>query len=255
LILLLVFIFLVGAVLGSFLNVVIYRLPINKSVVTPRSSCIKCGYQIKWFENIPILSYIFLRGRCSNCKTNLSLRYPLIEALIGTIAILLFPQNLSDQALIHFFFLFFVAYIFVGLFIIDIEHHLLPDKLNLYLLALIAPYSILNFGYVDPIIGGLIGFGGTYGITYLFYKIKGQIGLGGGDIKLFGILGLYLGPQGIVQLIFLSSLLGSVLGIILISLKKLPKDKPFAFGPYILIVAALQIFFPEFFAKINFYNF
>jgi leader peptidase (prepilin peptidase)/N-methyltransferase len=252
---LLIFTFIFGAILGSFLNVVVHRVPLGKSVVTPRSSCIKCGHMIKWYENIPIISYLLLKGKCSSCGVKISIRYPILELFIGLIAILLFPSNLSNAAIIEALFLFFVAYIFIALFLIDIEHHLLPDKLNLYLFALIAPYSIVKFGYIDPIIGGLIGFGGTYGITYFFYKIKGQIGLGGGDIKLFGILGLYLGPQGIVQLIFLSSLLGSVLGVILISLKKMPKDKPFAFGPYILIVASLQIFFPEFFAKINFYNF
>jgi leader peptidase (prepilin peptidase)/N-methyltransferase len=247
--------FIVGLLFGSFLNVVILRVPKGKSVVAPRSSCMKCGHLIKWYENIPVFSYLFLKGKCSSCKTPIGIRYPLIELLVGIIAVLLFPSNLSDTSMIDFVVFFAIACIFLALFVIDIEHHLLPDKLNIYLFAILAPYSINKFGFIDPLIGGLIGFGGTFGITYLFYKIKGQIGLGGGDIKLFGILGLYLGPEGIVQLIFLSSLCGSIFGIILIAFKKLPKDKPFAFGPYILIVSAIQIFFPGIFQQINFYNF
>lgn len=252
--LLLIWVFFYGLLIGSFLNVVIYRLPRDKSVVRPRSSCIKCGHQIKWYENIPVFSYIFLKGKCSNCKTSISIKYPLIELLIGCFAVLLFPHYLTIESLAQYLCLFFIACIFVALFFIDIEFHLLPDKLNLYLLVVVLSYALMTQDYIDIALGFLIGFGGTYFITYLFYKIKGQIGLGGGDIKLFGILGLLLGPQGIVQLIFYSAFLGSIVGITLIATGKLNKNKPLAFGPYILIVAAFQIFFPALFESVNIYN-
>jgi len=247
--------FLFGALIGSFLNVVIHRLPLNQSVVRPRSNCPKCKNTIKWYQNIPILSYLFLRGKCSNCKVKISLRYPLVELFTGCVSFLLFPDDISYESLGIYFFYFFVFCIFLSHFLIDIEHHLLPDKLNIYLLFLILPMSIMNNGITETMIGGLVGFGGPFLITYLFYKLRGQIGLGGGDIKLFGILGLFLGAQGVIQLIFMSSFLGAIIGIFLIAINKLDKTKPLAFGPYIIVVAAIQIYFPEIFEKYNIYNF
>lgn len=253
---LLLWVFFYGLLIGSFLNVVILRIPKGQSVVKPRSSCPSCGYQIKWYENIPLFSYfLLLRGKCSNCKSKISIRYPLIELLVGCIAVLLFPQVLDDQTIVVFMFRFFIAAIFIAHFIIDIEHQILPDVLNIYLLLLIIGYSFMVNDLVTMILGGVIGFGGTYFITYLFYKIKGQIGLGGGDIKLFGILGLLLGPEGVVQLIFYSAFLGSIIGITLIAAGKMNKNKPLAFGPYILFVATVQIFFPRFFEMVNIYKF
>tara|TARA_B100001971_G_scaffold213155_1_gene245497 strand:- start:86639 stop:87067 length:429 start_codon:yes stop_codon:yes gene_type:complete len=140
------------------------------------------------------------------------------------------------------------------MFLIDVEFHLLPDKLNLALLIIILPYAFLTTSIANMALGFLIGFGGTYLITYLFYKLRGQIGLGGGDIKLFGVLGILLGPEGILQCIFFSALVGSVIGIILIASGKMNKNKPLAFGPYIIIVATVQIYFPKYFELINIYN-
>jgi leader peptidase (prepilin peptidase)/N-methyltransferase len=148
-------------------------------------------------------------------------------------------------------FYFSIAASFLAHFIIDIEHQLLPDKINLYLLAVILPYAIMNLAPAYWLVGGALGFFSTYGITYLFYKLRGQIGLGGGDIKLFGILGLLLGPLGIMNNIFMSCMLGSVIGIGLIAIKKLDRNTPFAFGPFILVVATVQIFFPKLFELIN----
>jgi leader peptidase (prepilin peptidase)/N-methyltransferase len=119
------------------------------------------------------------------------------------------------------------------------------DQLNIYLLVLILPFSVVNFYWMHWLLGGVLGFGVPLLVTWLFYKIRGQVGLGGGDIKLFGILGLLLGPTGVFFTIFLSCMVGAILGLTLIALKKLAKDKPMAFGPAILIVAAFQIFFPE----------
>jgi leader peptidase (prepilin peptidase)/N-methyltransferase len=144
-----------------------------------------------------------------------------------------------------YFFHFGVACIFICHFFIDLDHQLLLDKLNLYLLALILPFVLITYQWYFWVVGGLLGFGIPLIVTWLFYKLRGQIGMGGGDIKLFGIIGLYLGPTGVFFTIFLSCLVGAVLGSILILVKALDKNRPIAFGPFIILVASFQIFFPE----------
>lgn len=237
--------FIFGTLIGSFLNVLILRLPVGQDFVRTRSACPKCKTQLKWFHNIPIFSFLFLRGRCSFCVGKISWRYPLIELLTGIVSFWLFPEDLSLASLSHFFFFFSVACVFICHFMIDLDHQLLLDSLNIYLLVLFLIHALFQSPLDFWLIGGGIGFGVPLLVTWLFYKIRGQVGLGGGDIKLFGILGLFLGPFGIVFNIFLSCLLGAVLGLGLIFLKRLTRDKPMAFGPSILIVAAFQIFFPE----------
>lgn len=253
-----IFIFIFGLLIGSFLNVVILRLPKDQCIVHPRSSCPSCGHKICWFENIPVLSYFFLlRGKCSSCNSKISLRYPLIELLVGFFAIFLFPKELeliNPISIYEFTVYFSIACVFLAHFIIDIEHHLLLDKLNIFLIITILPYVIMNYSLFHWMWGGVFGFCSTYFVTWIFYKWKGQIGLGGGDIKLFGILGMLFGVEGILHTIFLSSFLGSIIGVILISFKKMNKSSHLAFGPYILVVAALQLFFPHIFKMVNFFN-
>lgn len=245
-----IFIFIFGLLIGSFLNVVILRLPLKEDLVFERSHCPRCKSQLKWFHNIPVLSFLFLRGKCAFCHERISWRYPLIELLTGLIAFWLFPTDVNLQTLGMFSFYFFIACILLCHFFIDLDHQLLLDSLNLYLGVSILAFVILQFHWSYWLIGGALGFLGTLGVTWLFYKIRGQIGLGGGDIKLFGILGMYLGPTGIMMNIFLSCLLGASVGIILIALGKMNKDKPLAFGPAIILVAAFQIYFPDYYSKL-----
>lgn len=235
-----------GMLIGSFLNVVILRLPKKLNLVSKRSACPVCGTQLKWYHNIPVISFLALRGKCGFCGTRISWQYPLIEIFTGLVAYWLMPSSFDQQSMIQFIFYFTIACIFICHFMIDLEHHLLLDSLNLYLLALFLSYVIFYYHWEYWIIGGAIGFGAPLLVTWLFYKLRGQIGLGGGDIKLFGILGIFLGPIGVMFTIFLSCFVGALVGITLISLGKMTKDKPMAFGPSILIVAAFQIFFPEY---------
>lgn len=228
------------------MNVVILRLPVKKNLVTKRSACPKCGNQLKWYHNIPLFSFIFLRGKCAFCGAKISIRYPLIELLVGLISFWLMPESLSFEAMANYLFYFSIACIFICHFIIDLEHHLLLDSLNLYLLAIFLSFSVVYFSWEYWLIGAAIGFGAPLLVTWLFYKIRGQVGLGGGDIKLYGVLGVLLGPIGVIFTIFLSCLVGAIFGGILIGLNKMSKDKPMAFGPAILLVAAFQIFFPEY---------
>jgi leader peptidase (prepilin peptidase)/N-methyltransferase len=237
--------FIFGSLIGSFLNVVIYRLPLEKNLSTQRSACPKCNTQLRWFHNIPILSYIFLKGKCEFCGVKISWRYPLVELMTGLICYWLFPEEINSFTMGLFLFYFIVACIFICHFFIDLDHHLLLDSLNLYLLAIILAYCLIMSHWQVWLIGGAIGLGVPLLVTWLFYKIRGQVGLGGGDIKLFGILGIFLGPTGIMLNIFLSCFVGALIGLVLIATKKMTKEKPMAFGPAILIVATLQIFFPK----------
>lgn len=249
-----IFVFIFGALIGSFMNVVIHRVPLGKSVVKPRSACPKCGHQIRWFENIPILSYLFLRGKCSNCETKISIRYPIVEFIIGMISLNLFPEFITETSILTYFYYFSVACILFCHLLIDIEHKLLPDKINIYFLVITLPYVIFNRSLDFWLIGGIVGFFLPLLVTWSFYKLRGKIGLGGGDIKLFGILGLILGPVGILQNIFMSCVFGSIIGVALILSKRMNKNTALAFGPYIIVVAYLQIFYPSIFEYINLFS-
>jgi prepilin signal peptidase PulO-like enzyme (type II secretory pathway) len=240
-----IYAFIFGCVIGSFLNVVILRLPTQKDLIYARSACPTCGTQLKWYHNIPVLSFVFLRGKCAFCSIRISWRYPLIEILTGLVSFWLFPKNLTTENLALYFYFLSIACVFICHFFIDLDHKLLLDKLNIYLLILILPFSVFNYHWFHWLLGGVFGFGVPLLVTWLFYKIRGQVGLGGGDIKLFGILGLLFGPMGIFFTIFLSCLVGAVIGLLLIATKKSTKENPLPFGPSILIVASLQIFFPD----------
>jgi prepilin signal peptidase PulO-like enzyme (type II secretory pathway) len=243
--------FVFGLLIGSFLNVVILRLPRKEDLVFKPSACPKCGNRLRWYHNVPLLSFIALRGKCSFCGTRISWRYPLIELFTGLVAIWLMPDQFTAYHLSEFLFYFTVASIFICHFVIDIEHHLLLDVLNLYLLAIFLAYAVFHFHWIHWVSGAVFGFGAPLLVTWLFYKLRGQVGLGGGDIKLYGILGIYLGATGVFLNIFLSCFIGAVFGLSLIALKKMTKDKPMAFGPSILLVAAFQIFFPEYALEIQ----
>lgn len=238
--------FIFGCLVGSFLNVVILRLPAGKDLVYDRSGCPQCKAQLRWYHNIPLVSFLVLRGKCAFCQQLISWRYPLIELLTGLIAFWLLPSSLDPYSMGIFAFRFLVACIFICHFFIDLDHHLLLDSLNLYLLAIVLAFSLFHFHWSHALIGGFIGFGAPLLVTWLFYKFRGQVGLGGGDIKLYGILGVLLGPAGVVFTIFLSCFVGALIGIVLISMKLSTKDKPMAFGPAIILVAAFQIYFPQY---------
>lgn len=243
--------FIFGSMIGSFLNVLIYRLPKNENIVFPRSACPHCKNAIPWYLNFPILSFLFLRGKCFYCKAKISALYPLIELMTGVACIFFIPAQLSNNAFLTSILYFSIFCIFLVHFVIDIKHQILPDGLNIALALIFMVLTLLNNSWQDwhhwPL-GGLIGFGFPYLITWLFYVVRGQIGLGGGDIKLFGCLGLYLGPMGIIYNIFLSCVLGSIIGVSLIVFKIIDRKSPIPFGPFILLTASFQIFFPKYFS-------
>jgi leader peptidase (prepilin peptidase) / N-methyltransferase len=190
--------------IGSFLNVLILRIPCGENFVSERSKCTSCGTLIKWYENIPILSYLFLLGKCSKCKAKISLQYPLVEIFIGLVSVFLMPKYFTIEVLGSYLFFFSIFCALFVHFIIDIRHKILPDGINIYLALLFLIYSSINYNYKFWLIGGLIGFLFPLAVTYAFYLLKNKVGLGGGDIKLYGALGIILGPAGILYNIFFS---------------------------------------------------
>jgi prepilin signal peptidase PulO-like enzyme (type II secretory pathway) len=239
-----------GLLIGSFLNALIYRLPLGINIAIPRSSCPNCKHVICWYENIPVLSYLALRGKCSNCHTKISWQYPLIEIITGVFAYLIAPKSMEPSELFYFVFFLGVFSAFLVHFIVDLKHQILPDSINIYLGILFFVVSLITKPWTHWALGFALGLGFPLAVSWIFYLIKGQIGLGGGDIKLYGVLGLYLGPIAVMQNIFLSCFLGAIIGIILLSLKIIKRENPIPFGPFILIVASAQILTPNLFNQL-----
>jgi len=247
------FIFIFGITIGSFLNALIYRIPREINIAFPRSSCPSCKKVILWYENIPILSYLFLKGRCSGCQSGISIRYPLVELSVGIFATLWFPREISWFAFAIFLLQLSIFCSFLVHFFIDLDFQILPDSINMYLALVLFIRGVYEKGLIFSVSGGLIGFIFPFTVSYLFLKIRKVEGLGGGDIKLWGALGLFLGPLGIAVNIFLSCLLGSITALLLIGLKKMDKDTPLPFGPFIIVVSFLQMFIPSLVAPIMSY--
>lgn len=231
-----------GAIVGSFLNALIYRLPRGINIAFPRSSCPSCHKVISWYENIPVISWLFLKAKCSGCGVRISWEYPAIEILCAIFAAAIAPKELNPDSLINFLFFFSIFSAFVVHFIVDVKHQVLPDSINIYLALLFLMISIFTSPWTHWLIGGVLGLGFPLLVSWVFYLLKGQVGLGGGDIKLYGALGIYLGPIGVMQNIFLSCFLGAIVGIALIASKVIKRENPIPFGPFIIIVAGFQIF-------------
>jgi leader peptidase (prepilin peptidase)/N-methyltransferase len=248
----------VGLTVGSFLNVVIYRVPamIEReerayctsllsgddeapalepfNLAIPGSRCPHCGHAIRPWENIPVLSYIALRGRCSACKRRISVRYPIIEATSAALALLLGTMLGAGGTLLA---ALVFTWALLALTMIDIDTMLLPDNITLPLLWL--GLFVNLFGTFAPlrdaVIGAIAGYGVLWSVFWLFKLATGKEGMGYGDFKLLGALGAWLGWQALPMIILLSSLVGAVLGIIVMYLEKRGRDIPMPFGPYLAI--------------------
>ncbi len=236
------YIFFVGMCIGSFLNVCIYRLPSGKSIVRPASACPDCGTAIHWYDNIPLISYVILRGRCRGCKTPISIRYPIVELLCGLFAMacwMHFDRSLS--ALIYFI---FVAALLVITFI-DIDHRIIPDIISLpgIPLGFLASFILPQLKWSDSLIGILAGGGSLLAIAWGYQLVTGKDGMGGGDIKLLAMIGAFLGWEGVLFTIMASSLIGTVVGIILMVRTRKGIKMALPFGPFLAIGAIIYLFF------------
>ncbi len=228
-----------GAVFGSFFNVCISRIPNKKSVVFPDSSCPTCNTKIKPHHNIPIISYILLKGKCAYCGTKINIHYFLVELLTPVLLILLFANQNAEISLV---FLKYVIFISFGLiiFFIDLNHYIIPDKLSLPLIVIGLLFSLLpntDIGWMSAGIGALSGFLVFLFTAFFFQKVTGKDSLGGGDIKLIAAIGAFLGVWGTLFTILFSSLIA--LAILLII--KHDRKEPFPFGPFLIAGAFVYI--------------
>lgn len=232
-----------GAIVGSFLNVVILRLPQpDASIVFPASHCPKCLSQLAWYENIPVASYLFLKGRCRHCRANISVQYPLVEIMTALLAAAVASRfGLSPTAAGLFL---FSAALMVVIFI-DIQHQIIPDVISLPGILIGFAFSFVNAitTWQDSLIGLLTGGGILYTIALLYYLIRKQDGMGGGDIKLLAMIGSFLGWQSLPFVIFASSVSGSLIGILAIIVQKKDSATRIPFGPFLSLAALLYMFY------------
>lgn len=243
-------VFILGAIIGSFLNVCIYRVPKNESIVSPPSRCTSCGRPVRAYDNIPILSYIFLRGKCRDCKAGLSLRYPLIEFLNAVLYVLALRRfGIASPWILAAYFVFVSALIVI--FFIDLDHQIIPNSITIpgIPIAIILGSTILP----DPFTGhqllgprnSLIGFAAGGGFFYLVAVLGKAVfkkdAMGGGDIKMMAMVGGFLGWKGVILTTFMGSLSGSVVGISLILLKGREWGSRIPFGPYLAAGALISL--------------
>ncbi len=240
---------LLGLCLGSFANVCIVRLPADESIVRPPSHCPNCGHELSWWENIPILSYIFLMGRCRGCSTSISPIYPIVEALCLFLS--LFTWWKFGNPLEYFLYFLLLIMPLVVISLIDLEHRIIPNEISIPLIPVGLIVNVVlsasyGWGYksgaIDSILGILVGGGSLLLVAFGYEKLKKQEGLGGGDIKLIAGLGAFFGWRAVIFILFASSVIGSVIGLLMIAIFR--KDMKYAipFGPFLAAAGLLYLF-------------
>lgn len=236
-----VIVFVFGAVIGSFLNVCIYRIQRDESIVWPGSRCPTCGGAIAWYDNLPIISFLLLLGRCRRCGAPISWRYPLVEALNGAGYMLLLRQfGLTWPTLIYA--LFFSALVVVTF--IDLDIQIIPDVISLpgIVIGLAVSYWLPQ-GFVNSLIGALGGYVFFWLVAVVGSRVLKQEAMGGGDLKLIAMVGAFLGWQNVMLTIFLGSLSGAMVGLSLMAFKRWGRKTPIPFGPFLTLGAVLALFF------------
>lgn len=232
--------FILGLLLGSFANVIILRLPKKESVITPRSRCTSCSKQLKWYHNIPVISWIVLRGKCAFCGASISKRYPLVELMMGVAFALVFWKVgfcwLLLEYLIFTFGLITVSFI-------DLDHMILPDVFTLSGIVIGLVGALLNpeREFMPALVGFLMGGGFLWAVAYVYLAVRGVEGMGGGDIKLLGWIGAVLTWYSIPFVILGASLVGSLVGIFMALRSRQGLKSSLPFGPYLAAAAFLYI--------------
>ena len=249
------FVIILGGLWGSFANVCIYRLPLDKGVVSGRSYCPKCKKQITWKDNIPIISYFLLSGKCRKCKKPISSQYALVEFLsILFFTIIYFLYGITLTTLL----LMILSLSFIIIFFIDLKHFIIPNEITFSMMALGFLKSFdpnLNSlfpNYINSLIGGLLGYGIIWSIIYFYKQVRKKEGMGLGDAKLFGVIGFWFGWIAIPFVIFISSVIAllSVVPSLLKNSRTMSSQIPF--GPYIIIGTLIYLFFENSFKSLLF---
>lgn len=254
-------VFIFSLMVGSFLNVVIYRFPRmleqgwygecrefladevknipekkfdTLTLSTPRSSCQNCGHHIRFYENIPVISWLFLKGKCSQCKTAISIRYPLVELSTALLSLVIASHfGVSEQT----FFALLLTWGLISLTMIDFDHMLLPDQIVLPLLwlGLLLNINGTFVSLTEAVIGAAAGYLSLFSVFWLFKLLTGKEGMGYGDFKLVALFGAWFGWQLLPLLILMASAVGAIIGISLMVFKKHGREQPIPFGPYLAI--------------------
>lgn len=231
--------FILGTIFGSFANVCIFRMPLEQSIAFPPSHCPVCGTSISWYDNIPVLSYLILRGKCRHCQTHISFQYPLIEIACGVLSLLVYRVHGPTPA---FFIFTMVAISMVVISIIDLRHYIIPN-------VIVLPGALIGFGLsfylsraipgattpLESAIGALAGAGFLWGFALLYKALTGREGLGFGDVKLMLMIGAFAGPIGVVETIMLGSVVGTVVGSLFIVATKRGRYFRIPFGPFLAL--------------------
>ncbi len=224
-----------GLCIGSFLNVVIYRLPLGQSLVSPGSRCTKCGYELRWYDNVPVLSWALLGGRCRQCRAPISAQYPIVELITALLFVLV--VWLTPVGPLMFSRLILVSML-VALFGIDLKHQILPNTITLpgmvvgLLFSVVAPP-----GWKDALIGAALGAGVLYGVAAAYYLVRREEGLGMGDVKMLAMVGAFLGWKAVLVTLVLSSFSGALIGMALIALQKGNLKLALPFGTFLALGA------------------
>jgi len=225
-----------GAIIGSFLNVCIYRLPLKRSILRPASACASCNRPLAWFENVPLVSYVALRGRCRTCGERISPRYPIVEAITAAMFALAWwyygPGVLLASRLV-------LGCALIVLFEIDREHQILPHAVTLPGIAIGFVFSLFTEpGWVSSLAGIVIGGGTLLAIAYGYYFLRHEEGLGMGDFKMLAMIGAFLGWQLTLLTLMMASVIGSVLGLSLIATRRGGMKSALPFGTFLALGAA-----------------
>lgn len=266
-----IFIVILSLLIGSFLNVVIYRLPKMMhngwysdcrefladelenvppkkveplTLSIPSSTCPKCGHKIRFYENIPVISWLFLKGKCSQCKNSISMRYPLVEATTALLSLVVALQwGVSIETLL----LLVLTWALVSLTLIDFDHMLLPDQIVMPLLwlGLLVNVQDTFVPLQDAVIGAAVGYTSLFSVFWLFKLLTGKEGMGHGDFKLFALFGAWIGWQLLPLLILMASVVGAIVGISLVVFKKQQREQAIPFGPYLAAAGWVTVLWGE----------
>lgn len=241
-----------GAATGSFLNVAIYRLPRGESVVAPRSHCTRCERVIPWYDNIPVLSWFLLRGRCRGCGEPFSIRYPVVEAMTGVLLLALSVQLGWGLGLA---FAFYFACSLLVVTYTDLDHRIIPDRVTLPGIGVALVLALVNAWYAPPeyrwvalqswALGTLVGGGILWLVAWAYALATGREGMGGGDIKLLAMIGAFLGWQGVLLSLLLASFIGSIIGVGIMLVRGSDTKLAIPFGPFLALGALVALFWGE----------
>ena len=229
------FVALLGLIIGSFLNVCIYRLPRRLSPVRPRSSCTSCGHVLAWYENVPVLSYVALRGRCRGCGAPISVMYPIVEAITG--AMFLSAYLLYGPSLVLVVRLIFGCAMIV-LFVIDLQHRILPNVITLP--GIVAGFVCSLFvgpGWLSSLVGIVAGGGSLWVVAETYYRVRHEEGLGMGDVKMLAMIGAFLGWRLVLLTLVLGSFSGTIVGLGVLLMKRESMKYALPFGTFLALGA------------------